>query len=104
PDRQRLRALGGERDEVGEIVAAVGRIRLYDDPGFEIGEVRLAQQLAEQLQRDVLHVVVLHVEVHERAAPARQLEQRPDACLRRVETEPAGQRLVVVRQRGRLDA
>ena len=75
-------------DESGEIVAAVRQVGLHDDARLELGELWLAQQLAEQLQREVLRVVVLHVEVHERPAFAGEAQQRPDAALGLLEHRP----------------
>ncbi len=71
-DRDRCSSSRGERDEVRQIVAAVLRIRLDDDAGLEVDMFRLGEELAEQLQGQVLRVVVLHVEVHERTVRGRR--------------------------------
>ena len=80
------------------------QVGLDDDAGLELCELVLVEQLAEQLQREVLDVVVLHVEVHEGPAGLRPPQYRAQTRLGLRQTVGAGQRRVRRRQCGRLDA
>ena len=75
-------------------------------PAGEVGELVLGQQLAEQLEREVLGVVVLHVDVDEGApAPRAQAQDRAQPRpWRSARPLVAAERLVVGGQRGGLDA
>ena len=91
-------------DHVGEVVVGVLQVRLHDHTGLEPVERGLADELAEQLQRQVLDVVVLHVEEDARAGVGSPLENgaQPGLCLR--QPLVARQRPVERRERGGLHA
>ena len=91
-------------DEVGQVVAAVAEVRLDHDARGQVGELVLGQQVAEERERQVLGVVVLHVDVDERAALAGEPQDRPQPLLGPGQAHVAAERLVVGGQRGRLDA
>ena len=71
------------------------QVGLDDDAGVDVGEVGLGEQLAEQLEGDVLGVVLLHVEVDERAAVAASRRIGPEPFLGVVQAQVPRQRLVV---------
>ena len=79
--RDRAGPTGRPGDEVGEVVAGVAQVGLDHDAGRHVGELVLGQQVAEQRQREVLGVVVLHVEVHVGVAVAGHPQDRADALL-----------------------
>ena len=83
PHRDRTPTPARPLDQVGEIAVRVLEVGLQDDAGLHILELRLVEQLAEELQRQVLDVVVLHVEIDERVL-ARPPKDRAQAllCLR----------------------
>jgi hypothetical protein len=64
------------RDEGLEVAVRVLQVRLDHDADLEVGELGLVEEVGEQFERQILDVVVLHVEVHEPAARARPAQQR----------------------------
>ena len=100
----RLRTSGRECDQIGQVVAGVLEVGLDDDARVDVGELVLGQQLAEQLQGEVLGVVVLHVEVDVGAPVAGQPQEGAEAGLGLREGVVARKRVVEGGERRRLHA
>ena len=104
PDADRLGATGRPGDELREVVARVLQVGLDHDAGVDVRELGLVEQLAEELEREVLDLVVLHVEVDERVALGREPQQRSQPPLRLREAVLARERAVQRCEGGGLDA
>ena len=92
-----------EGDEVGQVVAGVLEVGLDHGARLQLGELVLTDEIAEQLEGDVLGVVVLHVEVDVGAAVARPPQDRAQPGLGVGQRVLPGQRVVEARQGRRLD-
>ena len=104
PDGERHRPRSGELDDRFEVVPRLLQIRLQRDPSVQGGELVLQKEAAEQLQGDVFRLLVLHVEVHERALVPRPAQDRSQSIRRLIDAGGAGERRVVGGERCRLDA
>ena len=91
-------------DDAGQVVDRILQVGLDDDAGVQRGKPGSSSSSREQPQRQVLDVVVLHVEVHERATFGRGGEDRPQSRLGLCDPEIGRERRVQRGQRGRFDA
>ncbi len=92
------------RQQFFEIVARILEIRLDDEAGVvEIGKLRFVEQRLEQVERQVLHRVALHVEIDERAEFPGALEERPQPAFQVEERGRRVRRVNLRIKRGDLD-
>jgi hypothetical protein len=100
PHRHRAAPPGRPLDEPLEVVDRLLEVRLDDDPGIQVDELCLVQERPEELEGQILGPVVLHVQVHERAAIARRAEKGAQPFGGAGQPSRPGQRRVARRQGG----